>query len=244
MIKPAIFSLLIFLISTFAYGNTQQPVEIQESENDSDALVAQNGNFKFGISLTAGSGLEKIKVGETNENKDITISGGGGVGLSANIGYLILDNIEFDIEIGFQNGKLSEKVDNAEGSFDRTIISFIAKYLISISESSQINLGAGFDYHSPGDLEIDASKVPNGTHEILAYDPVQGFHLLAEYNGFFKLSTHLLSWSAGLVYKHVSFEASSYKRDGQNFDVSLLKDEYKTLNGNSINFIAGMALYF
>ena len=229
--------IMFSLIPAFAQETQEPDIEVKN-------LVKEKGKYKLSLNLVAGPGLEKIDIGKTNEDKDITISGGGGVGLSAVFGYLILDKLEIDLGVGFQNSTLSEKVENAEGTFVRTIISFTAKYLIPVSQSGQINLGLGMGYHLPGDMDIDASEVPNGTHQIIEYDPAPGFHILAEYEGFFEISSYIMSWNAGLVYTSVSFDATSYESDDQSFDVSVLKDEYKTLNGNSVNFIGGISLYF
>jgi hypothetical protein len=228
--------ILYFSISAFAQ-------ETQGSIVNAKNIFEEKGKLKLGITISAGSGLNKITVGKTTDNEEITISGGGGVGLSAVLGYLIFDEFETDLGIGFQSNTLSKKVENAEGSFSKTILSFTPKYLILIGNSNQINIGAGVGYYIPGDMDIDASKVTNGFHEIVSYDPAVGFHVLAEYEGFFEAFSHLLSWSAGVQYTSVSFEASSFKRNGVEHSVSILKDDYKTLDGNGVNFIGGIKIH-
>lgn len=231
------------VIFVFFFFNTYAQ-ETQQPHTEVTNLIDQKNDFKVNLVLFAGPGMEKINVGRTTEDKDITISGGGGVGLTAVIGYLITTRFETNLGIGFQNCTLSEKVENAEGSFSKTVFSLTAKYIIPVRHNGQINFGGGLGYYIPGDMDIDGSKVPNGAHEITTYDPSIGFHILADYEGFFDLSTNLMSWNVGLQYTAVNFEATAFKRNGISYDASLLKDEFKDLNGSCINLVAGISLYF
>ena len=235
------FSICILFVLFFSIRAIAQ--NTQGSDVKAKNIFAEKGKLKLGIDVTAGSGLNKITVGKTTDNEDITISGGGGVGVSAIIGYLLFDELETDLGIGVQNNTLSKKVENAEGSFSKTILTITPKYLIIIGNSNQINIGAGVGYYIPGDMDIDASKVTNGFHEVASYDPAVGFHVLAEYEGFFQAFSHLFSWSAGIKYTSVSFEAKSYKRNGVTHNVSTLKDDYRNLNGNSVNFIGEIKIH-
>lgn len=235
------FSICCLFILFFSIRALAQ--DTQKSDVKANNIFEEKGKLKLGIDITAGAGLNKITVGKTTDNEEITISGGGGVGVSALIGYLIVDELEADLGIGFQNNTLSKKVENAEGSFSKTILTFTPKYIIMLGNSNQINIGAGVGYYIPGDMDIDASKVTNGFHEIVSYDPVVGFHVLAEYEGFFHAFSHLLSWTAGVKYTNVSFKASTFTRNGINYNVSVLKDDYKTLNGSGVNFIGGIKIH-
>jgi hypothetical protein len=139
---------------------------------------------------------------------------------------------------------LSKKVENAEGSFTRTFFLGNLKYAIPVSSSGQIKIGAGAGYYSPGELDIDASEVPGGAHEIATYDGTTGFNFLAEYEGYFTWAENTLSWSAGLRYYNVKYDISEFEHDGISIDVDNVLDEFKELDGSGFDLIISVAYFF
>ena len=180
----------------------------------------------------------------TTDNKDIKISGGGGIGGALILGYCLTREFDLSVGFGIQNSSLQPKVENAEGDFLRTIIFDTVKYRIPVATKGLLRFGVGAGYYNPGDLDLDMSKVPEGGHNIYSYESSVGFHITAEYEGFISEKT---SWTAGLKYYNVTYNLETAKSDGLSIPIALLpneiKDEIGELNGSGVNLTVSLNLY-
>ena len=196
-------------------------------------------------SLVIGAGFKSHVIGKTNENDDIKISGGGGIGGNLMLGYSLSPALDLGAEVSIQSSSLQPKVENASGSFPRTAVSAKIKYRIPVSSIGSINLGGGVGYYMPGELDIDASSVPGGAHNIYDYDKAVGFQLFGEYEGFFSSS---FGWIAGVKYSNVTFDLNSVNSNGINVPLNLLpsdiKNELSELDGSGIDLVLSLTYYF
>ncbi len=175
---------------------------------DSDAAtpgpverVDTQGAFRIEGSFFGGAGLKDhvvgtaVREGDATDTKDITISGGGGIGGGLTIGYGLGPSFELDVTVSLHESSLSIDVANADGSFPRTAFRGTAKYKIPITAMSLIKLGGGAGYYLPGDLDLDFSDSQGGEHLVFGYDAAAGFHVGGEYEKFVRSDTPTASGS-------------------------------------------------
>jgi hypothetical protein len=239
-------SILFILFSLFLIYFSLTPLATAQVVKNEPALTG-NENLKWHIEggILVGAGIEKHEVGRTTDNDEISISGGGGVGGKLIFGYRLSPKLDLNLGIIIQNSSLKPNVKNADGKFFRTALIANMKYRIQIFSSSLINLGGGFGYYFPGDLDIDVSEISGGAHNIYGYDNSLGFHLLAEYEGFFRKD---ISWSIGLQYSTVSYDIKSAKSNGITIPLDQLpasvRDEVGELDGGGVDLLLGVNYYF
>ena len=237
---------LFILFSLFLiYFSLTLPATAQVVKNE--PALTGNENLKWHIEgvFLVGAGIEKHEVGRTTDNDEISISGGGGVGGQLIIGYRLSPTFDLNLGVAIQNSSLKPDVENADGKFFRTALLANIKYRIQISSSSLINVGGGFGYYFPGELDIDASEISGGAHNIYEYDNSPGIHLLAEYEGFFRKD---FSWSIGLQYSIVSYDIKSAKSNEITVPLDQLpasvRDEVGELDGSGVDLRIGVNYYF
>lgn len=192
-------------------------------------------------SFFVGGGLDKVDLATTTTGETISISGGGGIGGALGLGYGLTSWLDVDLTAGYQSSDLSEKVVNMDGTFDRGFILGSLKFKIPVSGKSHVKLGGGFGYYLPGELDVDASAVPGGSHLVIEYDNALGFHVTGEYESL--ISSH---WSAilGVKYYYVTYDASSVTDNGVPAPVFFLIDELRELGGSGVDFKLAFARYF
>lgn len=219
--------------------------QAQEVANKKHFLYDITSQWRIEGAGLLGVGIKNHEVGKTTEDEKISISGGGGYGGTLILGYGFSPQFDVSIGAGIQNSTLIPKVKNADGSFLRTMFLATLKYKKPITSRGLLNIGAGLDFFSPGDLDINASKVAEGGHNIYSYKESTGFHLLAEYEGFIN---NKLSWIIGLKYYYVTYKLKSANLDGLSVPSSVLPDELKkevaNLNGSGVDMIMSLNMYF
>jgi len=207
--------------------------------------VSLDSRWHAGVNFLLGIGLDEHTVGKTNENEDIKMSGGGGIGGALRLGYGLSPGWDLNFGFALQNSSLQPQVENAKGNFLRTVLVADIKYCISIAAAGFINLGGGIGYFIPGDLDMDLSKVTGGAHNIFSYDNTWGFRLLAEYEGFFNND---LGWIIGLTYTQVNFKLKSALSNGIALSAEQLpaaiKNDIGELDGSSIDLVLSLVYYF
>ncbi len=216
----------------------------QEDETESVVIYDIDSRWRIEGGLLLGIGLENHTIGMTTDNKEITISGGGGYGGALILGYGLTNELDLSVGLGIQNSTLRPEVENAEGDFLRTTLFSTLKYRIPVASNGLLIFGMGSGYYSPDDLDLDMSKISGGGHNIYTYESSTGFHLTAEYEGF---TSDKLSWIIGLKYYNVSYNLESAKLDGISVPISILpneiKDEVGELDGSGFDLIVSLNLY-
>jgi hypothetical protein len=240
--KKVIFRISLILIVYFL--TSASVVSAQETEEQETFNLNTEGRGRIGAMFLAGFGLDDHVVGKTTEDSDVKISGGGGVGGALILGYSI--SSEFDLSAGFafQQSNLRPKVENAEGKFMRTSLIATVKYRLPIATKGLLRFGAGIGYYMPDDLDLDMSNVSEGAHNIYSYKSSVGFHISAEYEGFFSQD---FSWTAGLKFVSVTYDLESAQSNGISVPIDALPqetlDEIGELNGNSIDLTLSLNYY-
>ena len=189
-----------------------------------------------------GMGLDSSKVGETSNGDDVKISGGGGFGYGATMGYGLSRSIDIDGTFGFQASGLYPAVKNAEGYFARTFLLATVKYKVPIRENLQWKFGLGAGYYMAGKLDIDIDPGITGAgHTIVDYKNAPGVHATGELE--VALQRNLML-AVGLKYYRVTFKADKASFNGASEPVSSLPDEFREFKGDGVDVTAGIAVLF
>lgn len=222
------------------------------SPTDTTSINYFDISYKFRIeaSLFAGGGLEKFDVFKTTKDEIVNLSPGGGFGGKLGFGYCLNSLFNINLEFGTQNSMLSQKLENADGSFSRKFLLGTLRYKIPISGKSSINIGAGAGYYMSGKLDIDASKIESGGHNIYEYENTIGIHVISEYEHFLSKFSFLnarWSWCIGLKYYNIAYKVDSASSDGVSIPINLLpgdvKDEVEELNGSGIDVLFSIIMH-
>jgi hypothetical protein len=189
-----------------------------------------------------GIGLDSSTVGVTSDGKDVKISGGGGAGFGATMGYGVSKQFDIEGTLGVQASGLQPAVKNAHGSFGRTFLLATAKYKVPIRENLQWKFGLGAGYYMAGKLDIEVDQgVPGAAHTVVDYKNSVGAHATGELE---ILLRERLSLSVGLKYYTVTYKADKATVNGITVPVSFLSDEYRNFKGDGVDITAGLAAFF
>jgi len=189
-----------------------------------------------------GFGMDSSKVGVTNKGDDVKISGGGGFGGGATLGYGLSRSFDIDCTLGVQVSGLQPAVDNADGSFTRSFLLATAKYKIPIRDNLQWKFGLGAGYYMGGKLDIDIDPgIPGAGHSIVDYKNTVGVHATGELD--IALRGNLML-AVGLKYYMVTYKADKATLNGVSLPVSSLKDEYRDFNGDGVDITVGLGVLF
>ncbi len=232
------FKIIFFLLYVSLSAQTQSASEQGLIINDIGA------KWSVGAHIYGGIGFDQHLVGKTTDNEDIEISGGGGLGILAILAYNFNFQWETSISGGYQNSSLSKNVKNADGDFSRTFFRASIKYRIDLGDNDYIKIGGGYGSYMPGELDIDASKVPGGAHNIFKYDGNSGPHISAEY----EYIAANYTMGGGLRYVNITYDLTSAKSDGVNIPLSILppeiKNEYMEFEGSGLDIFFSISYLF
>jgi hypothetical protein len=224
------------------------PAPVVETRDASNTLITPgvplNTAKKLRLQLEGylGFGLDSTKVGVTSGGDDVKISGGGGFGGGATLGYGLSRSIDIDATLGAQVSGLTPAVENATGTFGRTFLLATVKYKLPIRENLQWKFGVGAGYYMGGKLDIDIDLgVLNGGHTVVDYKNATGFHATGELE--VALQRNLVL-AMGLKYYHVTYTADKASFNGISQPVSSLKSEFKDFNGDGVDITVGLGVLF
>jgi hypothetical protein len=245
-------SVLIALVlsgggSAFAQPGEQPAPVVQPGEQPAPVVKPGqplNTANKLRLQLEGylGFGLDSVKVGETSKGDDVKISGGGGFGGGATLGYGLSRSFDIDATFGAQVSGLMPAVENATGTFGRTFLLATVKYKIPYRENLQWKFGVGVGYYMGGKLDIDIDQgIVNGGHTIVDYKNATGFHATGELE--VALQRNLVL-AMGLKYYHVPYTADKATFNGISQPVSSLKSEFKDFNGDGLDITIGLGVLF
>ena len=179
------------------------------------------GTGRFGIIFGGGIGYDKLDMGVTSNNKDITLSPGGGLFLGCDAGYLFSRNFEIGLTGYYQRSSLTPEVENGSATFSRYVFLATPSVIIPINkdkESSRFKLGIGPGYYSGALMKIRAAKVTNGFDADIQYKPAYGIHASLLFETFFSEtgSIALGLRSYWVTYKHKN--PAVFSLDGSGLD--------------------------
>jgi hypothetical protein len=231
-----------------AMKTEEPPAPVVETRDASNTLISPgmplNTAKKLRLQLEGylGFGLDSTKVGVTSGGDDVKISGGGGFGGGATLGYGLSRSIDIDATLGAQVSGLMPAVNNATGTFGRTFLLATMKYKIPIRENLQWKFGVGAGYYMGGKLDIDIDQgVLNGGHIVVDYKNATGLHATGELE--VALQRNLVL-AMGLKYYHVTYTADKASFNGISQPASSLKSEFKDFNGDGVDITVGLGVLF
>ncbi|ACF12477.1 hypothetical protein Ctha_0005 [Chloroherpeton thalassium ATCC 35110] len=201
--------------------------------------------FRLEGSLAVGAGFKNLDLFQKYDGDLVTLSAGGGVGGKLSFGYYLTPQFNANIEFGPQYSLLSESLDNADGGFSRTFVLGTLRLMLPISNDASINIGGGIGSYMGGELDIDASKLYGGAHNIYEYKNAVGFHLLTEYEKF--LEDGIWSFCIVLKYYNVTYDLDGVSSNGYSFPTEWLSEEVKNqigeLDGSGIDLYVSIIMH-
>ena len=150
--------LLIFSLATVAVVSAQQ----KDTVNFQRPTTSSN-HLHMNLIMNIGGGFKQLNTGIiTEDGQTVKISPGGGTGVGLQVGLMMLEsNWDFSVGAYMQWSSMSPRISNGDGSFYRTLIEPTIKYVITFKDKNKsINLGAGLLMSVNGELDIDASQIP------------------------------------------------------------------------------------
>jgi len=245
---------IVLLVLVFSGGGTafaqtgEQPAPVAQPAEQAAPVVKPgeplNTAKKLRLQLEgyAGFGLDSITVGETSNGDAVKISGGGGFGGGATLGYGLSRSFDIDATFGAQVSGLMPAVENATGTFGRTFLLATVKYKIPFRENLQWKFGVGAGYYMAGKLDINIDQgILNGGHGVVDYKNATGFHATGELE--IALQRNLVL-AVGLKYYNVEYKADTATFNGISVPASSLSDEYRNFNGDGVDITAGLGVLF
>jgi len=240
--------LIVFILSSGGTAFAQpveQPAPVVQPVEQPASLVKPgeplNTAHKLRLQLEGylGFGLDSVKVGQTSKGDDVKISGGGGLGGGATLGYGLSKSFDIDATFGAQVSGLTPAVDNATGTFGRTFLLATLKYKIPVRENLQWKFGVGVGYYMGAKLDIDIDQgILNGGHTVVDYKDTTGFHVTGELE--IALQRNLVL-AVGLKYYKVDYKADTATFNGISQPVS---SEFKDFNGDGLDVTVGLGVLF
>ena len=239
--KPQNFFFIgIFLLSFFT-------VFSQDSISSKVNLSARQKTMRIELQIGGGGGFSSINTGLITDKKDtVKISAGGGGSFGILTAYKFNKNFEVSLAGFIQTSSLTPSVSNASGFFDRNVIEPVIKYLFYIKKNFSLGMGAGFHYGMKGILDLDASKIKGGAHNIYKYGNSSGATAIFEYRRL--PSKHNFSYGFGLKYYGAKWNLKSISSDGKDIPLQYVSkeilDKIQMLDGSAIEAFLGLAYHF
>lgn len=206
----------------FNESTTKESLTNELSSNEKSIKRPFNGSIYF----IGGNGFK---------SSSVDISGGGGVGFDASLGYNFSKSFGITADIGWQQSFGNDPSGNIDIDFTRWQLLLTPKLLLPINNKNQFNLGGGLGLYFDGYNFLYASYDDNLS---IFYSPALGIHALCEYK--YHINNRL-SIGLGVKYTAVTYKANYVSDD---IPVSSLKNEYRNFEGNGLDFYAGLSINF
>jgi hypothetical protein len=233
---------VLFLIVVFSSASAQKKDSVIFHRPMSDSTF-----FHFNILMNMGGGFEQLNTGiVTSNGEQVKLSPGGGVGIGIQLGYLLLSSHwDFSIALSRQWSTMTPPVSNAEGTFSRTLIEPMVKYIITFKDKNKsVNLGAGILFAQSGKTDLDAGKIQGGAHNIYSYSDATGLLIAAEYLARRKN----FGFHIGLKYYSVNYELASISSNGVNIPLAVIPpsliSDIREIDGSGVDLVIGIGFYF
>lgn len=178
------------------------------------------------------------------DSTDIMLSLGGGALVGINIGYRFDNYIEVFFSFFSQHSSLDPPISNATGTFTKQVISPIVSYKFHPNKKLFLNIGVGFRSSMGNELDIDASDIDGGGHNIFIYKDdigpsgLIGLELYASRRFSLTLSSNFYSQKYKLA--KVNLDGTEYDIDNLNPDVLSKIDNLK---GSGIDLKFGLRFH-
>jgi len=218
---------------------TAKPDAAGGTVGSADILNTTN-KVKFEVSIMAGIGGKSIDVGTTTSGDQVKVSGGGGAGIALTAGYGLSEHLEFDLSLGGQTSTERPAVENANATFSRGFFRATLKYLVPVRDRVRFKFGGGVGSYGGGELDIDTTRVPGGSRDVVKYDNASGGHLVGEFEA---LIRNDITFVAGLRLYSVKYKANTWEHNGAAAPVASLPNNVRNLDGSGTDLFIGIAIY-
>ena len=197
--------------------------------------------------INIGAGFEQRNAGFITANGEyVKISGGGGAGIGLQFGMAMFEsNLDLCLAASFQVTPMTPAISNGSGTFSRTLIEPLIKYMFMLGRKRRsINAGLGADFSSNPAMDIDASKIPNGAHNIWKYKNAAGPVVIFEYQTVRKK----LGFNMGVKFYSIKYKLKSVVSNGTSYPINVVPaailSEVDNLSGSGLDFYFGIGYYF
>jgi hypothetical protein len=197
------------------------------------------GKFRIEPSIFLGGGTSNAVLISTTAGQVVEISGGGGTGLGITLGYGLSPSFDIEAAVGNQVSRITAKgVQDISGSFDRNFFLVTLKYKYPVHDRAQLKFGIGAGYYQPGKLQIDTTRFPGGSRDVVYYDNAIGYHATAEGEIFVRPN---ISFTLGGKYYHVIYNETYGTRNG--VPGFFTDGNVRNFDGGGFDFCFSAALY-
>jgi len=225
----------LILVDSISADPVIKNTSIKEIGNPNNPWIRPKS--RIGINLNYGFGLDNIPMIVINDDKNSSISFGGGFAFGLKYGYELNKNFDLAFDVIYQFSNLIPYLSNADITFSRGITSFTPSLIIPIDEgyAMRLKLGAGMDYYWAGSLKVESDEVPGGFNDTWKYDSSLGYHLRA----IFEMNmSEKWSLNYGLGWSNVKYK---FKSGGNYFPTD---DELGNPDGSGIDLLFGFYYHF
>lgn len=202
------------------------------------STFATASRLRFQFTVFGGMGSDDPVVGSSG-GEDVTLSGGGGYGGSFTLGYGLSPHWDLDFTAGYQVSLLSPDLSDGTGGFERYITQLMVKYREYVNGRSWLKFGIGGGYYMPV-----IYRVKDGTSDaVIDYGAAPGAVVSLEYETAIGRDTSSATFTFGVRYYYVTYEADSAKLSGVPMSVDTLPGELKDLDGSGVDIMIGFSRY-
>jgi hypothetical protein len=195
---------------------------------------------RVGIILGYGAGFESIPFFVTDDNKEVSLSTGGGLVVGLEAGCELHKYFDLGFSLLYQSSALTPEVKNADGSFSRTDLMINPSLVIPLKggEYMRFRIGPGLAYYLGPKMYVDGSKIPHSAEFTWKYENALG--LLGNFvfeNNFSDNASMLL----GIRFNSTKYKYSSTE---DNYLPNLSQSKVTDPNGSGIDFYFGFNYHF
>lgn len=204
-----------------------QAIRFEKLADYNDKSLWTHPKRKIGMNLDMGIGFQNTTVATTTDNRESTISAGGGVSIGVKYAYEFSKHFEGDVDLDYSFSELQPYLNNAKVTFSRGKLSITPLYLIPVGDGflAKWKLGAGIDYLISPHLDINTLKLIGGEKTGIDYENTFGFHTKVIYEMFVNKNW---SFTYGLCWTNINYKSKYF-----------IPNELNTRNGSSIDFQFG-----
>ncbi|MFZ4455230.1 MAG: hypothetical protein ACOYOT_03325 [Bacteroidales bacterium] len=212
--------------------SAKQSIKSHKILNFNDHSIWTHPKHQIGVNLEVGFGFENTTMAMTTDNKESTISAGGGIGIGVKYAYQFSKHFEGDFDLNYRYSELQPYLSNAKVSFSRTSASLTPFYVIPIGDGymMRLKIGAGPDYYFGPHLSVNTSQLIGGEKAELNYNNAFGYHVRSVFEMYFGKNWSLIY---GLNWSNVKYDAEQR-----------ITSEFANRNGSAIDLMFGFYYSF
>jgi hypothetical protein len=145
---------------------------------DNPGELAGRPKNRIGVQFPMGFGFKSIPMFTMENDKESSISFGGGFGIALKYGVELGKHFDLAFDLGYQSSGLTPALNNATVSFGRGVLAVTPSLIAPIQDgyAMRLKIGAGLAYMFGTSMSIDGSKVQGGFKDDWDYTNALGYH--------------------------------------------------------------------